>query len=202
MPRTTSRSTKPVSNDLRWAIVHMRHLRDMSTDDISRCTGTNLQTVQRILRLFQKSGHIAPRKSNEARAAILSQNNVKVCTIFSSFRKLDDVGLGSRNLMKILCVSQLCSRHERREPACWHGDWRRECERRVVGCGGNRGLLDRLRPRLRHRTMTRILLLRGRVGRCDRSRTSPQRVLLGGRISRLLDWHGSRRLWMAKLGAP
>ena len=76
-----ARSTKPVSNDLRWAIARMRHVCEMSTKDIARQTGVHIRTVQRVLSQLEETGRVAPRERRTTRGSVLSAENMQVCAL-------------------------------------------------------------------------------------------------------------------------
>ena len=73
-----ARSTKPLSNDLRWAIARMRHVYAMPTKEIARQTGVNIRTVQRVLQRFEDTGDIASRMARSSRTKVISGENAQV----------------------------------------------------------------------------------------------------------------------------
>ncbi|KAI1785224.1 hypothetical protein LXA43DRAFT_900295 [Ganoderma leucocontextum] len=72
-----ARCTKPLSNDLRWSIVHMRYMRKMSTQEIHHCTGVQPRSIQRVVKLFNTTATVAPRVARHAQEKVLTPGNMK-----------------------------------------------------------------------------------------------------------------------------
>ena len=88
--------TKPLSADLRHAIVHMRHGKHTSVADVAALTGVHPRTVQRVLQTYASTGEAAPeRPQNRGHPHKLNSEALEVRThlAFLSQRRLISINL-------------------------------------------------------------------------------------------------------------
>ncbi|KAF5373459.1 hypothetical protein D9615_009436 [Tricholomella constricta] len=86
--------SKPFSEDLRWVLVHMRHIQGLSTDEIAKHTGLKTRTIFNVLKLHKDTGHVMPLKARTTSKTALTSHDlayVEACIERAPDAYLDEV---------------------------------------------------------------------------------------------------------------
>ena len=74
---------KAYSEDLRWRIVWLHFLQDMSVKEVARQLYVSESSVERYIRLFQETGDVLPISQRHGPLPALSEFEEQPCRLFS-----------------------------------------------------------------------------------------------------------------------
>ena len=71
---------KSISEDLGWTIVHMRYMRSLDVETISKITSLSSRAIHNVLDRHRQSGHVK-YSEQKARESTLSNDEIQVCLL-------------------------------------------------------------------------------------------------------------------------